>query len=352
MVQRSFIRRPFVVVLVGIIIVSAFFLIRSLQGSVGQGNLSSALPPKPQAEVVPTATPTKAPGDPLLSFFILSDIHVSAGIPAYSNQLKKALDDIKSFKDPVEAIMLTGDVTDTGAPGDYKEYKKIMSQYKLPPIYANMGNHDYYNVWLDKDGQWSQKTFPNGKTDAMAREAFMSLFNLEKPYHDANLNGLPFILLSQEAYVQEKPEVGEGAWYSDEQMNWFKSKIDASKGKPVFVMIHQELPAKGQDGGTHRLIRAKQFREIVKSNPNVFIFSGHTHQDLENDREHYIKETFHWFKNSSVSRVLNTKYEQARKTSSQGLYVQVYEDKVVVRGREFSDRTWIDKANWTVKLTK
>lgn len=227
-----------------------------------------------------------------------------------------------------------------------------MSQYKLPPVHANMGNHDYYNVWIGKNNAWSQNTFPNGKTDAMARQAFMSLFNLEKPYHDVWLNGFHLILLSQETYVQENPEVGEGAWYSDEQMNWFESKMaESTDGKPVFVMIHQELPPVGQDGGNHTLIKAKQFREILKSYPNVFVFSGHTHQDFTINTEHSIKETFHWFKNSSVGNVMNSKYEHVRKDAAQGLYVEVYAGKVVVRGREFSNRTWINEANWTVPLS-
>lgn len=262
------------------------------------------------------------------------------------------MDDVKTFGDQAQAIIITGDLTDSGTPADFKEFQKIMSQYKLPPVHANMGNHDYYNVWIGKNNAWSQNTFPNGKTDAMARQAFMSLFNLEKPYHDVWLNGFHLILLSQETYVQENPEVGEGAWYSDEQMNWFESKMaESTDGKPVFVMIHQELPPVGQDGGNHTLIKAKQFREILKSYPNVFVFSGHTHQDFTINTEHSIKETFHWFKNSSVGNVMNSKYEHVRKDAAQGLYVEVYAGKVVVRGREFSNRTWINEANWTVPLS-
>ena len=68
--------------------------------------------------------------------------------------------------------------------------------------------------------------------------------------------------------------------------------------------------------------------------------------------EHYVKDSagFHYFHNSSVGRVLNRSYQNAAKERSQGLYVQVYSDRVTLRGREFSDRTWIKEADWTVKL--
>lgn len=299
----------------------------------------------------PTQRATGAADESLLSFFIISDLHLTSGSPGPSNHFRQALDDIKSFGDRVQAILLTGDITDSATPADYSEYKNIVAKYELPPIYANMGNHDYYNVWIGENGAWSQDTFPNGKTDAMSRQTFTSLFKLDKPSHDVRLNGFHFILLSQETYIQERPEVGEGAWYSDEQMNWFQGKMAENKdGKPVFVMIHQELPPIGQDGGNHMLIKAKQFREILKPYPNVFVFSGHTHQDFTNETKHYIKETFHWFKNSSVGRVLNSKYQYVRKDAAQGLFVEVYADKVVLRGREFSNQTWIKEANWTVSL--
>lgn len=350
MTRRSFVKWLFAAVWAGVLAFAGLALFRRYrsEGSPFQQGVSAEVEPLPAPAESPAAGEAAAP---LLSFFILSDLHVNAGMPDPSEHLRKALDDIKSFGDKAEALIITGDVTESGTPADYKEYKRIVAKYKLPPVYANMGNHDYYNVWIDKNGAWNKETFPNGKTDAMARQAFTSFFSLEKPYHDVRLKGYHVILLSQEAYVQEKPEVGEGAWYSDEQMNWFRDKMAENKdGKPVFVMIHQPLPAQGKDGGSHRLIKARQFREILKPYPNVFVFSGHTHQDFLNGAEHYVKETFHWFENSSVGRVLNRKYEHVKKDAAQGLFVEVYADKVVLRGREFSNRTWIKEAHWTVPL--
>jgi 3',5'-cyclic AMP phosphodiesterase CpdA len=287
----------------------------------------------------------------LFSFMILSDLHVNSGFSYPSEHLHKALNDILNFETKVEALLFTGDLTESATKADYREFRKIINTYTLPPIHANMGNHEYYNIWINSNGSWSKETAPNGKTDAESREMFMRTFGYEKPYHSFKMNNFLIIMLSQEAYVQEKPEVSEGAWYSDEQLQWFEETLAQSKrDKPIFVMIHQPLPPIGEDGGSHQVIRGKQFREILKPYKNVFVFYGHNHQDFRNGKAHYFKETFHLFNNSAVGRVLGTNYDWKNQDSAQGLYVQVYENKVVLRGREFSNNTWIEEANWTVSL--
>lgn len=311
--------------------------------------------PQPlQAPSPEQAKPHKGKGETgaLLSFAILSDLHINPDLGGPSEHLQQALDDLTSFETNVDCLVFTGDVADYGREKDYKEIQRNLNRYKLPPIYANMGNHDYYNVWMEQaTGNFNRDTFPNGKTDAQSREMFMKFFHLDQPYNEAVVNGYTLLMLSQEAYQQEKVEVGEGAWYSDRQLGWLKDRLAAVKnGKPVFVMIHQPLPAIGSDGGSHQLIRAKEFRSILKPYPNVFVFSGHNHQDFLNGQNHYVKETFHWFQNSSVGKVMNRKYQTNRPDAAQGLYLQVFADRVIVRGREFSRKEWIKEADWTVSL--
>lgn len=310
--------------------------------------------PVPSPEPMPAARPeaTSASDGALMSFFLLSDLHINSGVSYPSEHLKQALDEVtKTFAGKVDAVVFGGDVTESATEKDYKELRSVLSKYKLPPVYANMGNHDYYNVYIDKNGNWSTETFPNGKTDEQSKKAFCDFFQLEKPYHDTKIKGVPIILMSQEIYQQTRKEVGEGAWYSDEQLEWLRAKLaENPKDRPVFVMIHQPLPAQGQDGGSHRVIPARKFREILKPYPNAFVFSGHSHQDFQNGTPHYVKETFHWFHNSSVGRVLNAKYQHERKDAAQGFYIQIYQDRVVLRGREFSTGSWIPEAEWNVKL--
>jgi predicted MPP superfamily phosphohydrolase len=318
---------------------------------------SAAALPEETQNPTSTATPMATPNDGklLLSLFLLSDMHISFYEDTTSLKLKQALNDITiNFKSSVDAIVFGGDLTDYGRELEYKQLKSILKNYKLPPLYGNMGNHEYYDVWIDEAGTFNREMMPNGKTDRMARERFQKFIgNPDTPYRDLWLNGVHLILLSQEAYQQEKKEVGEGAWYSDAQLDWLKTMMAVHQdGRPALIFIHQPLPAQGKEGGTHQLIRAEEFRSLMKPYKNVFVFSGHTHRNF-NEEGHYVKETFHWITNASVGRTrqVGAGYGASQPNSfAQGCSIQVYENKVVVRGREFSDRSWISKANWSFPI--
>ncbi|MEK8132121.1 metallophosphoesterase [Paenibacillus filicis] len=306
--------------------------------------------PKPETGTEPQGN--KSSDAPLASFLILSDLHISRDDPDTIRRVNAAFADLTEFQTPIEALLFTGDLTEYGRDKDYKELRNLMNGYELPPVYANMGNHDYYDIWIDKLGRFKQETMPNGKTDWQSRERFQKFFGLPKPYHDAWVKEHHLILLSQETYVQEKPDVGEGAWYSEEQLEWLRERLaDRKDNRPVFIMTHQPLPPAGRDGQTHQLIPAIRFREILKPYKNVFVFCGHAHQDFQGTIEHYVKDGgFHYFHNSSVGRVMNRKYETVSQDKAQGLYVQVYTDRVTLRGRDFISRKWLSEADWTVPL--
>lgn len=118
-------------------------------------------------------------------------------------------------------------------------------------------------------------------------------------------------------------------------------------GTPALVFIHQPLPPAGSDGASHRLIRANEFRSILQPYRNVFVFSGHTHRSLETEGRYVQDATFHWFSNASVGK---TRGNSSVPNPVQGLYIQAYPDRVVVRGREFSNQRWIKQADWALEL--
>lgn len=354
MSRRAFIRWMLgLFAMIGVMLTGLFKLLQqSIESQRQAKEVAAAVDPHQPAAGTNIVQASAEPDRPLNSFMLLSDLHITPYDPNTQSNLRKALDDLVRFEPPVDALVFTGDLTEYGTERDYKELRSILSAYQLPPVYANMGNHDYYDIWIDRKGAFNKDTMPNGKTDWQSRERFTQFFGLEKPFHDVWIGDSHIILLSQEAYVQEKPEVGEGAWYSDEQLSWFAAKLKQHEGsgKPVFVMTHQPLPPAGTDGKTHQLIRAKEFRELLKPYPNVFVFCGHRHQDFVGTFDHYVKETFHYFHNSSVGRVMNRQFRSVDKNRSQGLFVQVYRDKVTVRGRDFAIGAWLPEADWTIPL--
>ncbi|MVP01807.1 metallophosphoesterase family protein [Paenibacillus lutrae] len=313
---------------------------------------SSGVPEVVEPAVAKAESPSSSEdGKALASFAILSDMHVTPDDTLTIQHAKSALTDVTTFGHPVDAIFFTGDVTDYGRDRDYKELRKLMQGYKLPPVHANMGNHEYYDLWLDAEGSFNREGMPNGKTDSMARSRFMKFFGYKQPYNRMDIGGATVLLLSQEGYMQEKPEAGEGAWYTDAQMEWLKTQLAGlEKTAPIFIMIHQPLPMKGRTGGNHQIVRGEEIREMVKPYKNLFVFCGHRHQDFQNGAAHYLQEPFHYFHNSSVGRTLNKSIPQVNKIKTQGLYVQVFAGKVVVRGRDYGTKQWLAEADWTIPL--
>jgi 3',5'-cyclic-AMP phosphodiesterase len=349
--MKAMTRRGFVKWLIGAIVLLTGGTWVWMRKLLEQDRSEQAAVPAASSGAEPSPAPTQTPppikekGKLLLSLFLFSDMHISVGEDSMSKKLRQALDDMTSMNEKTDALVFGGDLTDFGRDSDYNLLRRILNEYKLPPMYANMGNHDYYSIWLDQEGQFKTDTMPNGKTDEQSRKRFRDFMKTEKHYQDAWVNGVHLIMVSQDLYVQEKADVGEGAWYTDEQLAWLKKVLEPhADGSPALVFIHQPLPPEGTDGGTHRLIRAIQFREILKPYPNVFVFSGHTHVDLSSG-SHYSKETFHWFTNASVGRTRGGTGSQA-----QGMFVQVYEGAVVVKGREFSQKAWIPQADWDLPL--
>jgi len=285
-----------------------------------------------------------------VSLFLLSDLHINADHQGIADKLHAALQDIVSFDPVPDAIVLGGDLVDGGRERDYQKLREILSRYRLPPLYGLMGNHEYYDVWYGPDGTWSSDTMPNGKTDAQARERFIRFMGYpDRPYHDVWIGDVHLIMLSQEVYMQEVPWVGEGAWYTDEQMQWLREVMKPhADGRLALVFVHQPLPPPDRNGYSHELMRAREFRSILAPYPNVIVFSGHNHIHLETPGRYVQDSAFHWFQNGSVGK--SRKEGASVSDPSQGLYIQVYPDRVVVRGREFSNRTWVPGAEWTVWL--
>ncbi|WP_010276192.1 metallophosphoesterase family protein [Paenibacillus senegalensis] len=301
---------------------------------------------------VQRVTPQTADGAGKLLFaaYLLSDPHISEFDLSTSDKFRGALNDISTAGNKVDAIILGGDLTDYGREKEYNRLKNLLNEFKLPPLFANMGNHDYYDIWINSKGSFARDTLPNGKTDAQSRARFMKFMNYSTPYHDVWINGVHLILLSQETYLQENREVGEGAWYSDKQLTWLRQKMsEHANDEPAIIIIHQPMPGENSEGGTHSVIRANELRDILEPYSNVFIFSGHTHQEINLDSTYIRQRNLNCFHNSAVCRVLTP---NGVSNHSQGMYIEVYENELRVRGREFTTKSWVTGADWKLPINR
>lgn len=284
---------------------------------------------------------TNNPGGqtPLLTFQIITDTHVTAD-PAheYNLNFERALQDLALHAQGSSGIMHIGDITDHGFPDEYEEVQRILKRHQavLPEIRFTLGNHDVgLGHWESRLAMYTSRTGAPG------------------PYHDHWIGGYHFIFLGTEEGLPTFCNL------SGEQLQWLERKLgeqladgQAASTQPIFLFLHQ--PLKNTVAGSlesqewYGVTQDMELRSILAKYPQTLLFTGHTHWELETDNTMYSGngETASMFNSASVAYLWTNADEH--KDGSQGYYVEVYSDRVLVRGRDFTTRSWIEAACYEV----
>ncbi|MEK3900979.1 MULTISPECIES: metallophosphoesterase family protein [unclassified Paenibacillus] len=290
--------------------------------------------------------------EPLLTFQIITDTHVTSNPEhEYNQNFGRALEDIAGHAQGSSGIMHIGDITNNGFPEEYEEVQRILEQHQasLPQIRYTLGNHD---VGL---GHWESRL-------AM----YTSRMGMPGPYHDHWIGGYHFIFLGTEEGLQTFCNL------SAEQLQWLDRKLGECApdkpepdgqmqphpeqahlpDQPVFLFLHQ--PLKDTVAGSlesqewYGVTQDQELRTILLQHPQTLLFTGHTHWELEvsNTMVPGNGQTATMFNAASVAYLWTDADEH--KNGSQGYYIEVYADKVLVRGRDFTTGTWIEAAQYEV----
>lgn len=273
---------------------------------------------------------------PIMTFSVLGDIHTD------TVRLKAALYDLYSIDPKMAAVVLNGDIVDQGEDSQYETVSRCLedSRAVLPgTVIYNIGNHEFYN-------------YAKGVNTLQESDEFISRFlsfSKEKEvYHDLWLNGYHLISLgSEETYTKEMGPVA--ASISKVQMEWLKDKLAENfvSHKPIFVFLHQPLEGNviNSRHSWGDVKQDKELREILAKYPEVIMISSHTHSLLDFDGPIHEKS----FKIATTGAVHNPVYfdkKGGRKImdTSQGIYIEVFKDRVLIKGRDFKSRTWLGEA--------
>ncbi|WP_138754786.1 metallophosphoesterase family protein [Paenibacillus sinopodophylli] len=274
--------------------------------------------------------------EPIISFQVVTDTHVTEDPDHLHNKhFGQALQDVAAHAVNSVGIMHVGDVTDRGLRAEYEEVTRIWEAHKaeLPPIWFTYGNHDIFLGDLPSQIKLYER-----------------YTGMSGPYHDVWLQNYHFIFLGSEKGLKDF------AYLSEQQLSWLDEKLSeqAEPGKPKFVFLHQplkdtvagSLEAQGWFGVT----QDKELKDILAKHPEAVMFSGHTHWELEAGLTCMAGEgaTASFFNCSSVAYLWTN--EDEYKEGSQGLYVEVYEDKIIVNGRDFAASAWIQSARFELSL--
>lgn len=275
--------------------------------------------------------------EPRYTFAVISDTHVTGRLLSTNNyKFCRALSQITKISPSAELIINNGDVTDNGSEKEYKTLAQLESLFDLPDRYYTIGNHD-----SDK----------NASDFSPLEERFLQLTGTEQVYYSFTRDGCTFIALGNEG----ADDTGDPdfARLSQQQLDWLEETLQEAvkenPHQPVFVFVHQPLQGTvAASFDSSDLLQSAEVMEIVERYPQVILFSGHTHRSMAGTLALRSEEGMVTYVHDGVVCAV---WDGEKNTDdSQGLFVSVYDEYILISGRSFENDAWIGLCNWKIAL--
>lgn len=270
--------------------------------------------------------------EPLYSFAVFSDTHVTSRSSTLSNQrTKKAFLEIQELAgDSLAAVFVNGDLTNNGKEMEYKQFSKLASLVKVP-LYCSIGNHDLglNQVSYQEEFSWYSKA--TGMTD---------------PYYAISDENCTYIILGSE---DAQGLSNNMALISPAQISWLKEQLDrCDPDKPVFIFLHQPIQNTVEASETRNITSNDLLAETINAYPNVIMFCGHIHMTMKSMAVVDGKgEAACYVNDGSIASTWINAYEEIY--GSEGILVEVYSDRILIRSRDFLNDCWIGGYEFMLK---
>ena len=313
----------------------------------------------------------------IYSFGIMSDIHLQdtdfLADKKYSlTDYQRALNFYKS--NDVDLVAIVGDIVannrstakETDAPIEWVNELKLFSQYNKTyfpekPVYACVGNHDAtpygrYEGEYIADIRQEKKGYGLSQTVSVYEDGTKTA---EQIWEEIIGNPINFV-------VEHKGDVfiffSMYYWYyskfcRDSDVSWLETQLEKYKESRVFLFFHLPIMNAFDPSTQGALVTPNgfssnyRFGQLVEKYDNVVYFSGHTHYNLnlESKDENFVNV---YQKDNGMVQVHcasgsytrlpvydeSGKYDTYSNESngSQGYLVDVYKNKIVIKGIDFS----------------
>lgn len=273
----------------------------------------------PAAQSQAVAYSAENPDELIASFVVVSDIHVETNNPESYQKFSEVLNGIKAGED-IDAVIYTGDNVMNGqVTEDLLFYSAVRSVKPAENNLVVSGNHDLGNTEGDYETLYNKFLANN----ALYLNNFIS-----KGYYYRVINGCYVIILASE---------DTSTWefrMSEEQFSWLEGVLkeaDATDA-PVFVFNHFPLRYL-KDSDPSRLA------SLLKEYDAELFVHGHIHDDMGADN---------FYNSYGVDSInLPRVTEITDYPAGDGIVIEVYEDEVVVRARDFVKGEWIEGLRYT-----
>lgn len=291
------------------------------------------------------AQPNK--GQKLYSFGALSDIHIV--YESGETDLRAALNYLFKIEN-IDFICVSGDLGKDGTETELKQYQSIINEFSdcKKPIYVAPGNHEYYTA-RSQEYLADYVDLPIGVTNAL--------------YYSFEYNNDIFIMLGV-------CSGDRGNIFTNDEIQWLYETLEKNRNKRVFLFEH--IPFIEGCGDIYKIYpytkmsientyfkRERAFYNLLSHYTNVLFFHGHTHMQYELQSAgkmanydnisgghsiHIPSLAIPRYKDSSGK--MATDY-----MDSEGYVVDVYENGIVLKGRDFDEKKFLPIATYYLDTT-
>ena len=267
----------------------------------------------------------------LMDAAVVADLHTRSAINRDENAvLTKLFSGISKSETKLNALVFAGDITNNGTRDEYRCLAAILKRYsKADHLIAATGNHDVRGDMDVEDYEENMECY----------YTFLSLMGVEtdKPYWAQDVNGYRFIVLGSEAEEKDR------AYITDAQIEWLDAQLSAAdeSGKPAFIICHQTIDHTnnvdnywyydGSIGEQSDAVLAAIRRHTDAGLPVVFI-SGHLHCGFTQYSFEIPYPNLYCL--NLPSGLYNEEF-------GQGVTLEAYADRVLIRTRNFITGEWM-----------
>ena len=282
------------------------------------------------------------PAKKLYSFGALSDVHIS--YDTADTDFAAALEYYKA--EGVSFVCICGDLTGDGSNTQLSQYKMLVdANANGLPVYAITGNHE-------------------GMTANI--ESRIEAYTGKPLYYSFTHGNDVFIMVG----VIGGDSVSNGVVFADGELQWLRNTLEANKGKRCFVFQHifagvEKETVCGNAKGIytnwcwHNTEECQEFESLMRAYGAIW-FHGHSHlrfglQTIADYANYSYSGDYHSIHIPSLAvprddADSNGTYENVW-AAAEGYVVDVYEDGVHLRGRDFATGEFLPIASYWLDTT-
>ncbi len=270
------------------------------------------------------------------SFTVISDAHIEGNNSEKHKAIGEFLLDTASAEMKNSALVMCGDNTMNGQTVEMSMLYGLIDKYNaVDNVLMAVGNHDIC------PGEHNTGDYDSLKRRFIKYNNIFLEHKIDNLYHSTVIDGYHYIILASDK------DAGTAQYISPEQLEWLDNELKSASesGKPVFLFSHWPLnnvfENVWQEG--HVGEQSEELYDVItKYNNRVFFFSGHLHMGIYKN-DYGIKDDGRiTYINIPSFGSVNDDGDADIQDTGLGLQVEVYDDELTVRIRDFVNHKWTD----------